>query len=65
MNLNKENMRKLRELILFTIIILIAFFGGMIMLALGVIAEYIWRIYEEVKGRPGYIIRSKDGDDEK
>ncbi len=35
------------------------------MLALGVIAEYIWRIYEEVKGRPGYIIRSKDGDDEK
>ena len=48
-----------------SIIILIAFFGGMIMLALGVIAEYIWRIYEEVKGRPGYIIRSKDGDDEK
>ena len=43
-----------------SIILLIAFFGGMIMLSLGIIAEYVWRIYEEVKARPGYIIRKKD-----
>lgn len=40
--------------------ILISFFSGLILFSLGVIAEYIWRIYEEVKGRPGYIIRKKD-----
>lgn len=43
-----------------SIILFITFFGGIIMLSLGVIAEYIWRIYEEVKARPGYIIRKKD-----
>ena len=34
------------------------------MLSLGVIAEYIWRIYEEVKARPGYIIRKKENNKE-
>lgn len=43
-----------------SIILFIMLFGGMIMLSLGMIAEYIWRIYEEVKARPGYIIRKKD-----
>ena len=43
-----------------SIIVTIFFFGGMIMLSLGVIAEYIWRIYEEVKARPGYIIKQKN-----
>jgi len=42
-------------------IVIISFFSGIILFSLGIIAEYIWRIYEEVKGRPGYIIR-KDGD---
>jgi len=28
--------------------------------SLGIISEYIWRIYEEVKDRPGYIIKGKD-----
>jgi glycosyltransferase involved in cell wall biosynthesis len=41
-------------------VVIIAFFSGIILFSLGVIAEYIWRIYEEVKGRPGYIIRKKD-----
>lgn len=43
-----------------SIILFLMFFGGLIMLSLGVIAEYIWRIYEEVKARPGYIIRKKE-----
>ena len=40
-------------------VVIIAFFSGIILFSLGIIAEYIWRIYEEVKGRPGYIIRKK------
>jgi hypothetical protein len=30
------------------------------LLCLGIVAEYIWRIYEEVKGRPGFIIRQEE-----
>lgn len=45
-----------------SIIITLFFWGGLIMLSLGIIAEYIWRIYEEVKARPGFIIRKKDND---
>ena len=45
-----------------SIILILFFWGGLIMLSLGIIAEYIWRIYEEVKARPGYIIRKKDSD---
>jgi dolichol-phosphate mannosyltransferase len=41
-------------------VVIIAFFSGIILFSLGIIAEYIWRIYEEVKGRPGYIIRKKE-----
>lgn len=41
-------------------LIFLSLFSGMILLSLGIIAEYIWRIYEEVKGRPGYIIKNKD-----
>lgn len=39
-----------------TVILLILIIGGFIMLSLGVIGHYISRIYEEVKGRPKYII---------
>lgn len=41
-------------------ILFIAFFSGLILLSLGIIAEYIWRIHEEVKDRPGYIIKNKE-----
>ncbi|MFH2004883.1 MAG: glycosyltransferase family 2 protein [Bacteroidota bacterium] len=42
-------------------IVSIAFLGGMILLTLGIIGEYIGRIYDEVKQRPLYIIRDKVG----
>lgn len=41
-------------------VILINFFSGLILLSLGIIAEYIYRIYEEVKARPGYIIKQRE-----
>ncbi len=40
-------------------IVIVSFFSGLILFSLGIIAEYIWRIYEEVKARPGYIIKKK------
>lgn len=40
-----------------TVILLELLIGGFIMLSLGIIGHYIARIYEEVKGRPRYIIR--------
>ncbi|MDA3866201.1 MAG: glycosyltransferase [Salinivirgaceae bacterium] len=43
-----------------TTVIFISLFSGLILFSLGIIAEYIWRIYEEVKNRPGYIIKKKD-----
>lgn len=38
------------------IMILLLIIGGLIMLMLGVLGEYIWRIYDEIKGRPIYIV---------
>lgn len=40
-----------------TVILLELLIGGFIMLSLGIIGHYLGRIYEEVKGRPRYIIR--------
>lgn len=40
-----------------TVILLELLIGGFIMQSLGIIGHYIARIYEEVKGRPRYIIR--------
>ncbi|MCR5753995.1 MAG: glycosyltransferase family 2 protein [Acetatifactor sp.] len=39
-----------------TVILLILIVGGWVMISLGIIGHYIARIYEEVKGRPKYII---------
>lgn len=39
-----------------TLVILICFFGGLQLMALGLLGEYLVRIYDEVKGRPLYIV---------
>ena len=44
-----------------TIVVLISFLFGMLFLILGVIGEYLSRIYDEVKGRPNFIVREKIG----
>ena len=44
-----------------TVILLILIIGGFIMLSMGIIGHYLARIYEEVKGRPRYIISKVTG----
>jgi dolichol-phosphate mannosyltransferase len=44
-----------------SIIVSLFFIGGIILLVLGVIGEYIGRIYEEVQNRPLYLIKEELG----
>lgn len=37
-------------------VVIIMFFGGLILLSLGIIGEYLWRILEETRKRPTYVI---------
>lgn len=39
-----------------TVILLLLIIGSLLMLSLGIIGEYLARIYEEVKGRPRYVV---------
>lgn len=39
-----------------TIIVLVSFFGGLNLLTLGIIGEYLWRILDETSKRPNYVI---------
>lgn len=39
-----------------TISTLISFFGGLTLLTLGLIGEYLWRILDQVRGRPLFIV---------
>ena len=48
-----------------TVILLLLFSGSIIMISLGIIGYYIARIYEEIKGRPRYIISRICGREEK
>ena len=36
--------------------LLLLIMGSMLMIGLGIIGEYIARIYDEVKGRPRYVV---------
>ena len=47
------------------IMILILVIGGVLMLMLGIVGEYIWRIYDEVKRKPNYVVREVFGFDAK
>ena len=46
-----------------TIVILVLFLGGIQLVGIGILGEYIGRIYEEVKGRPRFIMESSHGFD--
>ncbi len=45
-----------------TIVVGMMFFSGIQLLSIGVLAEYVGRIYEEVKQRPNYLISQRSGD---
>ncbi len=47
-----------------TIVIVVTFFSGIQLLSLGVMGEYVGRIYDETRERPKFIIESKYGFDE-
>ncbi len=44
-----------------TTVLVVSFFAGLQLLGLGLIGEYVGRIYDEVKGRPMYIIDKQVG----
>jgi dolichol-phosphate mannosyltransferase len=44
-----------------TVILLQLIIGGFLMISLGIIGTYLARIYDEVKGRPRYVVRETHG----
>ena len=44
-----------------TLIISVLFFAGVQLISLGVIGEYLGRVYEEVKGRPLFLVAEELG----
>ncbi|MDQ6745800.1 MAG: glycosyltransferase family 2 protein [Actinomycetota bacterium] len=47
-----------------TIVIVVAFFSGIQLLSLGVMGEYVGRIYDEARHRPKFIVESRHGFEE-
>lgn len=45
------------------IIIINLIVGGMTIITLGIIGEYVWRIYDEVRKRPNYVVLEDDTSD--
>jgi dolichol-phosphate mannosyltransferase len=48
-----------------TILIIVFFIGAIQLISVGILGEYIGRIYEEVKGRPLYTLKETGGFAEK
>ena len=44
-----------------TLVILIAFLGGIQLISVGILGEYIGRIYEEVLARPKFLVERTEG----
>jgi dolichol-phosphate mannosyltransferase len=47
-----------------TLVILISFLGGIQLISVGILGEYIGRIYDEVRERPKFIVESAEGFDQ-
>ena len=47
-----------------TIMVTMLFIGGIQLLSLGIIGEYLGKVFNETKGRPGYFINSYNGNRE-
>ena len=42
------------------LMMMLLWMGGGIMLMLGILGEYVWRIFDEVRKKPNYIVRHKN-----
>ena len=46
------------------LVYLVTFLSGTLLVSLGIVGEYVGRVYEEIKGRPLYVVARKIGADE-